>query len=135
MARKSTTAANDTTTTGAKVGKVTKGAKPAAKSSKAVAASEQAPAKRTRKADAAPATTQQARTGRKSQFAGMSIRNLVPKGETPCRGGALVRFETIVSHKRVDDAIGAEYSDNGETRTINAADIAYLVKRELIEVV
>lgn len=106
-------------TTGAKVAKV---AKSAAK----------APAKST-PAKPAKASGQQAR---RSQFAGKSITNLVPKGETPCRGGALTRFEAIVRHKKADDAIGSTYRIEGEKedRTITAADVAYLVKRELISV-
>jgi hypothetical protein len=108
-------------TTGAKVAKVA-----------GKRASAQAPAK---PAKPAKKSGQQA-APRRSQFAGMSIKSLVPKGETPCRGGAAVRFDAIVSHKKVDDAIGSTYRIDGESedRKITSADIAYLVERELISV-
>lgn len=111
--------------------KATKATKVARVRKAKAASGQQAKATKGTKAKAATASGQQAR-GRRSQYAGMRIKN-VAASETPCRGGAAIRFDTIVAHKNVDDAIGAEYIENGETKVINSADIAYLVKRELIE--
>ena len=71
---------------------------------------------------------------RKSQWHGLKIaRTEAGKAEAPARNGALIRFNAIVAHKSTSDAIGSEYVDtDGTTKKITPADIAYLVKRELI---
>lgn len=118
-------AATEATTTaakGTKVGRVSKAAKSA----------QQAPAPKAKAK--ATESGQQARTGRRSQYTGMKIKN-VSGSDAPCRGGAAIRFDTIVAHKLVDNAIGTEYTDtDGSTKAITSADIAYLIKRGLIEV-
>jgi hypothetical protein len=121
-AQKSTKSAQGQSTTGAKV----------AKAAKRTTASAQAPAKPAK----ATKSGQQGQSAPRGQFAGKRIRSLVGKGETPCRGGAATRFDAIVRHKNVNDAIGSTYRIEGEKedRTITSADIAYLVKRELIAV-
>ncbi len=122
-AQKSTKSAQGQSTTGAKVAK-------AAKRTTA-SAQQAAPAK-----PKAAKSGQQGQSAPRGQFAGKKIRSLVGKGETPCRGGAATRFDAIVRHKNVNDAIGSTYRIEGEKedRTITSADIAYLVKRELIAV-
>lgn len=71
---------------------------------------------------------------RKSQWHGLKIaRTEAGKAEAPARNGALIRFNAIVAHKSTSDAIGSEYTDtDGTVKKITPADIAYLVKRELI---
>lgn len=121
-AAKSTKSAQQATT-GAKVAKAAK---------RTTASAQQAPAK----APAKAATKSGQQAAPRGQFAGKKIRSLVAKGETPCRGGAATRFDAIVRHKNVNDAIGSTYRIDGEKedRTITSADVAYLVKRELIAV-
>lgn len=71
---------------------------------------------------------------RKSQWHGLKIvRTEAGKAEAPARNGALIRFNAIVAHKNTSDAIGSEYTDtDGTVKKITPADVAYLVKRELI---
>jgi len=127
MAKSTKSAQKSTSTKSAQ--QATTGAKVAKAAKRTTASAQQAPAK-------PKATKSGQQAAPRGQFAGKKIRSLVGKGETPCRGGAATRFDAIVRHKNVNDAIGSTYRIDGEKedRTITSADIAYLVKRELIAV-
>lgn len=107
---------------------------PAATAGKAagkVAKLDKSAAAKPEKADAEPKPE---KAPRKSQWHGLKIsRTEAGKAEAPARNGALIRFNAIVAHKNTSDAIGSEYTDtDGTVKKITPADIAYLVKRELI---
>ncbi len=133
MARKT----NKTTSTQQAPAKVAKRTRKAASGQQAKASEQAAPRKgRKAKAEQATASGQQAR--RRSQYAGMSIK-VTPEGKkaTP-RGNAGVLFDVISAAKKVDDVIGAPYTRvggkyDGETWTVQAVDITYLINRGLIE--
>jgi len=106
---------------------------PAAKPAKVAKVAKAAPAKKSAAQKPAKVAASQGQRAPRGQYAGLGIQNLVPKGEVKTRGDALIRFETIVGFKKVNDAIGAPYKTGaGEERQIVSADIDYLVKRELI---
>lgn len=88
-------------------------------------------------AKTAPVSGQQAKA--RSQFSGKKIALTAEgKAATP-RGNAGLLWDAIVAHKNVDDAIGTEYARtggkyDGETFTVQASDLAYFVRRGLIEI-
>lgn len=115
MARITKNAKSESTAAPAKVGKVNKSAAKPAKAESAEAKEPKAP--------------------RRSQWAGQKIKlTEAGKAETPARNGALIRFQAITKHKTTDEAIGSTYTDSdGSERKVTGADVAYLVKRGLIE--
>lgn len=73
----------------------------------------------------------------RGQYANKAIRVTAEGKSQNYRGGAAVRRDVIVGYKNTNDALGAQYTIEGESepRTITSADIAYLVERGTIELV